>query len=139
MIHVNRSYRPLARGRWVPENPRLFYVIAGATYVYFPSWSTIQMELVDKTLPHRSFNFSNMHHDIGLFRVTIMCIYKLYVENKINKRDKKKREKGRDIIEINTKDPEHYLIFFLSILFSFCVYIRAMLFLESNFEILKLQ
>lgn len=133
MIHINRSYRPLPKGKWVAENPRLFYVIAGATYVYFPSWSSIQMELVDRTLPHRDFNFTTMHHDIGLFRVTIMCIYKLYVKNKINKSDKKKKKEKRDIVEVNTKDPEHYLIFFLSILFSFCVYIRAMLFLEFEF------
>lgn len=135
MIHVNRSYRPLPRGKWVAENPRLFYVIAGATYVYFPSWTTIQMELVDRTLPHRNFNFSNMHHDIGLFRVTIMCIYKLYVENKINKKEIKKDRKGKGYEVLIRKILKLYLIFFLSIFFSFCVYIRAMLFLESNFEI----
>lgn len=80
MIHVNRSYRPLPRGRWAAENPRLFYVIAGATYVYFPSWSTIQMELVDRTLPHRNFNFSNMHHDIGLFRLSQPFYINSYVK-----------------------------------------------------------
>lgn len=67
--------RPVSRGKWVPENPRRFYVIAGATYVYLPAWSSIQLELIDGIFPHRDFQFTGMNHDIGLFRVTIMCIY----------------------------------------------------------------
>lgn len=67
--------RPISSGRWIPENPRRFYAIAGSTYVYFPSWGSIQMELVDKTLPHTNFRFSGMKNDIGLFRVTILCVY----------------------------------------------------------------
>ena len=81
--------------KWIAESPLRFYAIAGATYVYFPAFSSMQMELIDRILPHTNFKFSNMHHDIGLFRVTIMCIYKLYVENKINERNKKKRKKKK--------------------------------------------
>ncbi|KAG5325724.1 TRY1 protein, partial [Pseudoatta argentina] len=55
-------------GTWAAENPRHFYVIAGATYVYLPSWGSMQVELVDKTLPHAEFRFSDMRNDIGLFR-----------------------------------------------------------------------
>ncbi|KYM81316.1 Plasma kallikrein [Atta colombica] len=56
-------------GTWIAENPRYFYVIAGATYVYLPSWGSTQVELVDKTLPHAEFRFSDMRNDIGLFRL----------------------------------------------------------------------
>lgn len=62
-------------GTWAAENPRHFYVIAGATYVYLPSWGTMQVELVDKTLPHAGFRFSDLRNDIGLFRVTVYAVY----------------------------------------------------------------
>ncbi|KOC69679.1 Plasma kallikrein, partial [Habropoda laboriosa] len=63
------THRETSRGNWIAESPRRFYAIAGATYVYFPSWSSIQMELIDGTFPHTNFRLSNMHHDIGLFRL----------------------------------------------------------------------
>lgn len=89
LIRINRSHRRISGDIWVAENPRRFYAIAGSTYVYSPMWTTLQMVLVDMTIPHMDFKFSSMHDDIGLFRVTIMCIYKLYVVNKINERNKK--------------------------------------------------
>ncbi|KAL0125731.1 hypothetical protein PUN28_004650 [Cardiocondyla obscurior] len=61
--------RPLLDGTWVPENPRYFFVIAGATYVYLPGWGSKQVEFVDKTLPHAGFRFSDLRNDIGLFRL----------------------------------------------------------------------
>ncbi|XP_020278608.1 serine protease 33-like isoform X2 [Pseudomyrmex gracilis] len=61
--------RPLLDGTWIAENPRQYYVIAGATYVYLPSWGSMQIELIDKTLPHAEFRFSDMQNDIGLFRL----------------------------------------------------------------------
>ncbi|KAG7197166.1 hypothetical protein KM043_007248 [Ampulex compressa] len=61
--------RRMYGGKWMPENPRRFYAIAGATYVYQPSWSSTQMELVDRILPHRMFRFLDMRNDIGLFRL----------------------------------------------------------------------
>ena len=68
---------------WVAENARQFYVIAGASYVYLPSWGPMQLELIDKTLPHAEFRFSDMQNDIGLFRVTIYAVYIiLCVDNK---------------------------------------------------------
>ncbi|XP_076227652.1 trypsin-1 [Nomia melanderi] len=39
------------------------------------------MELIDRVIPHRGFSYTSKRNDIGLFRVTIMCIYKFYVEN----------------------------------------------------------
>ena len=67
--------RPLAGGYWVADNPRRYYAIAGATYVYYPSWTSMQMELIDRILPHTNFRFTSLRNDIGLFRVIIMCIY----------------------------------------------------------------
>ncbi|KAK9303128.1 hypothetical protein QLX08_005083 [Tetragonisca angustula] len=61
--------RPMYGDKWIAESPLRFYAIAGATYVYFPAFSSMQMELIDRILPHTNFKFSNMHHDIGLFRL----------------------------------------------------------------------
>ncbi|XP_011880749.1 PREDICTED: trypsin-1-like [Vollenhovia emeryi] len=73
---VDRTVSAIGRlhdGTWAAESPRHFYVIAGATYVYLPSWSSMQVELVDKTLPHAEFRFSDMQNDIGLFRRAKPC------------------------------------------------------------------
>ncbi|KYN03676.1 Cationic trypsin [Cyphomyrmex costatus] len=65
---------------WATENPRHFYVIAGATYVYLPNWGSMQVELVDKTLPHTEFRFSDMRNDIGLFRLKKPLYRNAYVQ-----------------------------------------------------------
>ncbi|KOX69810.1 Trypsin-1, partial [Melipona quadrifasciata] len=65
----SHSHRPTYGDKWIAESPLRFYAIAGATYVYFPAFSSMQMELIDRILPHTNFRFSNMHHDIGLFRL----------------------------------------------------------------------
>ncbi|KYN34976.1 Tryptase-2 [Trachymyrmex septentrionalis] len=72
--------RRLLDGTWAAENPRHFYVIAGSTYVYLPSWGSIQMELVDKTFPHAEFRFSDMRNDIGLFRLKRPLYRNAYVQ-----------------------------------------------------------
>ncbi|KAM0726332.1 Trypsin-3 [Formica fusca] len=72
--------RRLFDGTWIAENPRQFYVIAGATYVYLPSWSSMQMELIDKTLPHAEFQFSDMRNDIGLFRLRRPLYRNTYIQ-----------------------------------------------------------
>nr|XP_034195938.1 trypsin 3A1-like isoform X1 [Osmia lignaria] len=72
--------RPASRGKWVPENPHRFYVIAGATYVYFPAWSSIQLELIDGIFPHRDFQFTGMNHDIGLFRLRKALLINSFVK-----------------------------------------------------------
>lgn len=51
------------------------------------------MELIDRVIPHRGFRYTSKRNDIGLFRVTIMCIYKFYVEN-TNKRKNTVVENG---------------------------------------------
>jgi len=51
----------------------MFYIIAGATYVYLPSWTSMQIGLVDRILPYAKFRYAEMQNDIGLFRVTIYC------------------------------------------------------------------
>ncbi|KZC10123.1 Trypsin-3 [Dufourea novaeangliae] len=61
--------RPTSDGQWTRLSPRRFFVIAGATYIYFPSWSSIQLELIDRVIPHTDFRFTNMRNDIGLFRL----------------------------------------------------------------------
>ncbi|XP_018302414.1 trypsin isoform X1 [Mycetomoellerius zeteki] len=79
-FHLCEEHRRLLDGTWAAENPRHFYVIAGATYVYLPSWGSMQVELVDKTLPHAEFRFSDMRNDIGLFRLKRPLYRNAYVQ-----------------------------------------------------------
>ncbi|XP_012063675.1 PREDICTED: trypsin [Atta cephalotes] len=77
---TSMTWKGFLDGTWIAENPRYFYVIAGATYVYLPSWGSTQVELVDKTLPHAEFRFSDMRNDIGLFRLKRPLYRNAYVQ-----------------------------------------------------------
>ncbi|XP_011062234.1 PREDICTED: trypsin eta [Acromyrmex echinatior] len=77
---TSMTWKRFLDGTWAAENPRHFYVIAGATYVYLPSWGSMQVELVDKTLPHAEFRFSDMRNDIGLFRLKRPLYRNAYVQ-----------------------------------------------------------
>ncbi|KAH0953158.1 hypothetical protein HN011_006829 [Eciton burchellii] len=73
--------RPLHGGTsWTSENPHMFYVIAGATYVNLASWTSMQIGLVDRILPHAKFRYADMQNDIGLFRLSRPLYINTYVQ-----------------------------------------------------------
>ncbi|XP_014476741.1 PREDICTED: trypsin-2-like [Dinoponera quadriceps] len=80
MINLSLFKRWSPGGTWRPDNPRRYYVIAGTHYVYLPSWGSMQMEFIDKTLPHAKFRLLDLQHDIGLFRLRRPFHTNLYIQ-----------------------------------------------------------
>ncbi|XP_046737928.1 transmembrane protease serine 3-like [Diprion similis] len=60
----------LRDGKFKLLNPRVFLAVAGSTGVKNLYGSTIQIKLINLVIPHPLYNPRNMHHDIGLYRLT---------------------------------------------------------------------